>query len=189
MSIDPSGCAGKIVDIHGAQGVEWLACLPAIIAGCARRWSLTVLPPFADLSYNYVAPAIRQDGTHVVLKAGVPHPELSREIAALRHFDGQSIVRLLDLDPKVGVLLLEQLEPGTPLSGIEDDEEATRISARLMRSLWKPALSVHCFATLAGWAAGLTKLRAHFDGGCGPFPVKLVDKAERLFEELIGLDT
>jgi len=33
MNIDPSGCAGKIVDIHGAQGVEGLARLPSILAG------------------------------------------------------------------------------------------------------------------------------------------------------------
>jgi len=32
MNIDPSGCAGKIIDIHGAQGVAWLDRLPSIIA-------------------------------------------------------------------------------------------------------------------------------------------------------------
>jgi streptomycin 6-kinase len=186
MNVDPSGCASKIVDIHGAAGVAWLDRLPSIIADCEQRWSLTVLPPFADLSYNYVAPAIRDDGTHVVVKAGVPHPELFREIAALRHFDGQGIVRLLDADPEDGVLLLERLEPGTPLSDLNDDKEATTIAARLMRSLCKPAPAEHRFATLAGWAAGLAKLRACFDGGCGPFPAALVDKAERLFEQLIG---
>jgi len=189
MKIDPSGCAGNVIDIHGAKGVAWLERLPSIIAGCAQRWSLTVLPPFADLSYNYVAPAVREDGRHVVLKAGVPHHELFREMAALRWFDGQGIVRLLDADPEEGVLLLERLEPGTPLSDLDDDEEATQIAARLMRSLWKPAPAEHQFATLAGWAAGLGELRAHFDGGCGPFPAALVDKAERLFEELIGSAT
>jgi len=184
--MDPAGCASKTVDIHGAKGLAWLERLPSIIAGCAQRWALTVLPPFADLSYNYVAPAIRQDGAHVVLKAGVPHPELFWEIAALSWFDGQGIVRLLDADPKAGVLLLERLEPGTPLSDLDDDEEATRIAARLMRTLWKPAPAEHHFATLAGWAAGLAGLRTRFDGGCGPFPANLVDEAERLFEELIG---
>jgi len=189
MHIDPSGCAGKIVDIHGAVGVAWLERLPSIIAGCARRWSLTVLSPFADLSYNYVAPAIRQDGAHVVLKAGVPHLELFREIAALSWFDGQGIVRLLDADPEAGILLLEQLEPGTPLSDLDNDEEATRIAARLIRAVCKPAQAEHHYATLAGWAAGLAGLRARFDGGCGPFPANLVNKAERLFEELIASTT
>ena len=185
MHVDPGGCAGNVVDIHGAAGAVWLERLPSIIAGCAQRWSLTVLPPFADLSYNYVAPAVRDDGTHVVVKAGVPHPELFREIAALRWYDGRGIVRLLDADPEDGVLLLERLEPGTPLSDLDDDEEATGIAARLMRALWKPPPAEHCFATLAGWAAGLSGLRAQFDGGCGPFPAALVDKAERLFVELI----
>ncbi|MBN1954466.1 MAG: phosphotransferase [Anaerolineae bacterium] len=189
MSIDPGGCAQKIADIHGAAGVAWLDRLPSIIAGCSQRWSLTILPPFADLSYNYVAPAICQDGARLVVKAGVPHPELSREIAALACFDGRGAVRLLDADPEEGILLLEWLEPGTPLSDLDDDKEATGIAARLMRSLWKPAPAEHRFATLAGWAAGLGRLRARFQGGCGPFPVALVDKAERLLEQLIGSAT
>jgi len=185
VKVDPSGCASKVVDIHGAAGAAWLDRLPSIVAGSAQRWSLSILPPFAELSYNYVAPAIGDDGRHVVVKAGVPDPELFREMAALRWFDGQGIVRLLDADPAEGVLLLERLEPGTPLSEVEDDEEATEIAARLMRLLWKAPPTEHDFATVAGWAAGLSELRAHFEGGCGPFPTALVDKAERLLEQLI----
>jgi streptomycin 6-kinase len=189
MNVDPSGCARKVVDVHGAIGVAWLNRLPSIIADCAKCWSLTVLPPFENLSYNYVAPAIRENGTHVVLKAGVPHPELLREIEALRYFNGEGVVRLLDAAPDEGVLLLERLEPGTPLSSLDDDEEATRIAAHVMRSLWKPAPSGHSFANLADWAADLKKMRAYFDGGCGPFPSDLVDKAERLFDQLLGSTT
>lgn len=186
--MDPTGCAGKIVDIHGAAGVAWLERLPFIVEDCAKRWSLTVLPPFEHLSYNYVAPALRGDGTPVVLKAGVPHPELFREISALRYFDGHGIVRLLDADPDQGVMLLERLVPGTPLSDVDDDEEVTRVAAEVMRSLWKPAPAEHPFATVVQWANGLKKLHACFDGGYGPFPPGLVDRAEGLFAELVGSD-
>ena len=76
MIVDPGGCARKVVDIHGEAGSRWLERLPSIIADCAERWSLSVLPPFDELSYNYVTPAVRADGTQVVLKAGVPSSEL-----------------------------------------------------------------------------------------------------------------
>ena len=52
IPVDPSGCAPKIIDVHGQAGVEWLARLPALLADVAARWSLTVLPPFPELSYN-----------------------------------------------------------------------------------------------------------------------------------------
>jgi streptomycin 6-kinase len=36
------------------------------------------------------------------------------------------------------VLLLERLQPGTPLSCVADDEQATSIAAAVMRQLWRP---------------------------------------------------
>ena len=94
----PDYFARTVVELYGEVGVGWLSRLPSIIAACAQRWSLTVMPPFENLSYNYVAPAIRADGTDVVLKVGVPNPELLTEIEALQLYDGQGIVQLLDAD-------------------------------------------------------------------------------------------
>lgn len=176
----------RVVDVRGAAGVAWLDRLPTIIADCAARWSLTVLPSFEDLSYNYVAPAVRQDSTPVILKAGVPHPALRREIAALQHFDGDGMVRLLEVDPEQGVLLLERLLPGTPLADLPTDEQVTQVAAGLMRALWKPLPADHPFVTVAEWAADLDELRAHYDGGYGPFPRALVDRAQALFAEFLG---
>ena len=93
--VDPSGCAQKIIDVHGQTGVAWLARLPMLLADAAARWSLTVLPPFPELSYNYVAPVVGPDGAALVLKAGVPHSELWDEMEALRLFDGRGIARLV----------------------------------------------------------------------------------------------
>jgi streptomycin 6-kinase len=188
MIVDPSGCARYIVDVHGAAGVEWLTRLPAIIADCAARWSLTVLPPFKDLSYNYVTPSVRHDGTPVVLKAGVPVGEFLTEMHALRTFNGAGMVCLLAADPEQGVLLLERLIPGTPLSQVADDDQVTQVAATVMRQLWKPVTAPHPFVTVAKWAKGLQKLRAHFGGGYGPFPPALVDKAEGLFAELLSAE-
>ena len=189
MNVDASGCARKVIDVHGAAGVEWLDRLPAIIAGCAQRWSLTILPPFEDLSYNYVTPALREDGTPVVLKAGVPHRELLGEMEALRVFSGEGAVRLLEADPDQGVLLLGRVAPGTPLSDLADDRQVTQIAADVLRRLWKPAQPERPFIMVARWAKGLERLHARFDGGYGPFPPVLVDRAERLFTDLLNSDS
>jgi streptomycin 6-kinase len=181
----PDGFARTMVELHGAAGVEWLDRLPSLIADCAARWSLTVQPPFEPLSYNYVAPVIRTDGTHAVLKLGVPNDELLTEIKALRLFDGRGIVRLWEADAERGVLLLERLRPGLPLSSLSDDERATSAAAGVMRRLWRPAPPVHPFPTVGDWASGLDKMRECFDGS-GPFPRRLVETAGGLFADLIG---
>jgi streptomycin 6-kinase len=195
----------RIADVHGRRGVRWLSRLPGILAECADRWSLTVLPPFEPLSYNYVAPAIRGDGSEVVLKVGVPGPLLRCEIAALRHFAGHGCARLLAADARRGVFLLERLRPGTPLvdpsagSGrwLADDERVTTIAAGVMRQLWRPVAGkprgsqtqtcrVSLFPTVADWAEAFTRLRARYEGGTGPLPGPFVARAERLSAELIA---
>ena len=186
MDSIPRQFARTVVDLHEDAGADWLNRLPEIIADCERRWSLTVERPFAQLSYNYAAPAVRSNGTRVVLKAGVPTRELRTEIEALRLFDGRGSVRLLAADPDDGLLLLEQLKPGTPLSRLDDDRQATSIAAQVMRQLWRPVPPEHGFPTIADWAAGLGKLRRRFEGGTGPLPSRLVEEAETLFVELIA---
>jgi streptomycin 6-kinase len=173
-------------ELYGEEGAAWLAMLPQLIAQCEARWSLTAGPPFANLSYNYVAPATRADGTPVILKLGVPNNELVTEIEALRLYDGHGICQLIDADAERGILLLEALQPGTMLSAVSDDETATAIAAGVMRQLWRPIPADHPFPTTARWAKGLERLRTEFNGGTGPFPSQLVEQAQRLYAELLA---
>ena len=186
MTEIPDNFARTMVEVYGEEGAAWLQRLPGLLAECARRWSLTVLPPFVPLSYNYVAPVVRADGTAVVLKVGFPGRELRTEIAALQLYDGHGIAQLLDADADRGALLLERLVPGTPLARLADDAEATSIAAQVMRQLWRPVPPDHAFPTVADWAAGLSRLRARFGGTTAPLPTPLVEQAEQLFAELIG---
>jgi streptomycin 6-kinase len=160
-----------------AQGSDWLDALPQLLADCERRLQIATGPPF-KLSYNYVAPALNSAGEEVVLKLGVPNPELTSEIRALQHYAGRGSVQLLDFDEARGVLLLERLTPGKTLLSVSSDEEATRIAARLMRKLWRPLPSHHSFPTVEVWARGLKRT--------GPLPRRLVQMAETLFRELIA---
>jgi streptomycin 6-kinase len=177
------------VALHGDAGREWLEGLPALVEECAARWSLKVGPPFAPLSYHYAAPADGPGGEALVLKLGVPARGLLCEIEALLAFGGRGAARLVDSDAGHGALLLERLEPGTPLSALceEDDAAATSAAAAVMRKLRRPAPPrPHVFPTAADWGRGFARCRARFGGGCGPIPQKLFGEAESLYAELLA---
>lgn len=167
----------RIIDVHGQPGALWLEALPGQIKVMEQRWKLEVLPPY-PLSYNFVAPANGPNGEAWVLKLGVPNPELTGEIQALRGFNGRGAVKLIHGDPLEGVLLIERIQPGTPLSDIADDEQATRLAARIMKRLWRKVPQSLGLRTIAYLGAGLQRLRQRFDGGCGPFSADLVAMAE-----------
>jgi streptomycin 6-kinase len=173
------------INERGAVGVEWLKQLPSVIADCERRWDITIRPPFAGLSYNYAAPAVRADGTSLAIKICCPDVEVVREINALRHYGGVGSVELFGFDLDLGVLLMEQIQPGDMLSSIEDDTKTTSIAASVMRQLRHPVPAEHSFIYVEDWARGMVRLRNEFNGGTGPFPLHLVDQAERLFAELL----
>jgi streptomycin 6-kinase len=141
-------------------GAAWLDGLPALLEHVAAQWNLKLGAPF-ELSYNYVTAATR-NGEAVVLKAGVPNPELITEIAAMRIFDGAGAARVLAVDADNSVMLLEQVRPGKPLAGLYpgDDDEATRIAARVMRQLWRPLPERHPFPSLSRWTRSLDRMAA-----------------------------
>ncbi len=178
--------ADNIIDVHGEIGREWLERLPETISACADKWSLDILPPFEELSYNYVTPATTEDGLPVVLKAGVPSNELTDEIEALRVFDGNGISRLLKADTDLGVMLLERLQPGIFLSDMDDDEEVTRCALSVMQRLCTPAPVDHNFKLVSEWTShSFSEVRANFGGGYGPLPRDLIDIAQNHFAELL----
>jgi streptomycin 6-kinase len=166
-------------------GEEWLEGLPELLERAARRWELRLEEPF-ELSYNYVCAAERKDGTQAVFKAGVPNPELTSEINALRLYNGQGAGRLLEAEAGMGMLLLERLQPGTMLVSLADDDQATAIAADVMKAIQRPAPQPDGFISLRSWFDKLKKLRARFGGGSGPFPEKSFATAEGLIHDLFA---
>jgi streptomycin 6-kinase len=166
-----------------SEGRRWLQGLPGLLDEAARRWSLSPGDPFL-LSYNYVCQAARPDGTPLVLKIGVPNPELTSEINALRLYAGQGACRLLEADAEKGMLLEERLLPGTMLAAMKDDELATEIAAEVMQKIQRPIGKAEGFLSLHSWFEGLKGLQARFNGTTGPFPPQHVAIAEALLPEL-----
>jgi streptomycin 6-kinase len=104
---------------------------------------------------------------------------------ALALVAGHGMVTLLDLEMfETGpALLLERIEPGLPLTTIEDDTQAISIAASVMRRIWRPVPDGHHFPTIARWALGLEKYRARY-GSSGPIPARLFDRSVALYTEL-----
>src|SRR5215212_7250486 len=92
----------------GDRGLAWLQALPELIARYAERWSLRVYEPFEGLSFGYVAPASREDGTPCVLKLSIPEPalEFAAGLDCLGFWHGEGCVRLLEADEPDGAVLL-----------------------------------------------------------------------------------
>ena len=186
----PETLVRSTIELRGETGVEWLKWLPALIADCERRWRIKAGPLFSELWVNWVAPANCPDGTRAALKLSFPEDkEFKTEAEALRLFDGRGSARLLRLDLEAGAMLLETCEPGTPLTAVEDDEEATSIAAGVMGELWCPVAPEHPFPSVADWAKGFDRLRQRYEGGTGPMPEALVARAEALFAELVASQT
>lgn len=158
--------------------------MPAIVAACAERWSLTLGPPVPNITFNYVATAYLADGSSAVLKVCPTGPEFVAESGAMARFDGRGAASLLDVDAERGAMLLERLEPGVSLWAAEDDDAATLAIAGVMQQLWRSPPANHPFPTVAEWGRGFAEMRARFDGGSGPIPAQLADAAERLFCDL-----
>jgi streptomycin 6-kinase len=165
------------------ETASWLTELPDAIGALERRGSLTVGPPFDDdtVSCAWVAPVETGDGTPAVLKLGMPHMEGAHEIDALRFWNGDGSVRLLEADETLGAMLLERCEPGTALGTLAESEQDVVI-AGLLRRLWRPPLPSHRFRSLstmlAHWTAEtLAQAEYWHDRG-------LVLEGLRLFKEL-----
>ena len=180
----PDSLTQRITAVHGKTGAEWLDGLPDIIRACKDRWSLRLTEAFPDLTYHFVTRALQAEGTEVVLKLGFPDREFRIQVEALRVYDGDGCVKLLDADVDLGAILLESLRPGEMLSERLDDEEAVSVAAGLMRRLWRPPPQGHSLPDLWEWSAALRGLQDPIEKTTGILPAALVERAGALLSDL-----
>ncbi len=179
----PRDFVSRMTDLHGPSAWEWLHGLPSRIQSLQERWQIQVLEPFQPLAYNYVAPALRSDGTEAILKLGVPGTAIDQEAECLQVFGGDGAPYLLEHDSKLGAILLERIRPGSDIKGL-DEEQGVMAVADVMRKLHRPPETTFPFPTVEEWGQGFQRLRDRFSGDSGPFPSGLVDEGEELFTSL-----
>ncbi|MEW2158663.1 aminoglycoside phosphotransferase family protein [Streptomyces sp. NPDC007189] len=120
---------------NGAAGRAFIAGLPDLAAAFLDRWRLRLDGPSMNGVSALVLPVVRADGTPAVLKLQLPDEESEGEPVALRVWDGDGAVRLLDHDPATGTMLLERLDASRMLSAVADTREAVVVIARLLAHL------------------------------------------------------
>ncbi|WP_443063403.1 aminoglycoside phosphotransferase family protein [Streptomyces sp. NBC_00445] len=120
---------------NGEAGRAFIAGLPDLTAAFLARWQLTVDGRPMHGVGALVVPVVRADGTAAVLKLQLLDEESEGEPVALRIWDGDGAVRLLDHDPATGTMLLERLDENRMLSHLDDTRGAVLIIARLLAHL------------------------------------------------------
>lgn len=166
-------------------GRAWIDRLPDLVGRAVQRWDLTLGAPFVTGAASWCAPGTTAVGRPVVLKVSLPHDEARDEVVALRSWHGHGVPEVLAADADDWALLLERIEPGTPLADAPGTpQERLEIGAGVARVLWAvpdvppvPLLGEVC----AGWADLLEERAARHDADAG-----LVRDAADLLRTLPG---
>ncbi|MFF5857779.1 aminoglycoside phosphotransferase family protein [Streptomyces sp. NPDC012751] len=131
----PDGLAEAQEMYNGAAGRAFIDGLPDLAAGFLDRWRLRLDGPSMNGVSALVLPVVRADGLRAVLKLQLRDAESEGEPVALRIWDGDGAVRLLDHDPATGTMLLERLDETRMPAGLDDTREAVLVIARLLAHL------------------------------------------------------
>ncbi|MCP3029212.1 aminoglycoside phosphotransferase family protein [Halobacillus sp. A5] len=177
----PQPFADNVLTACPTEGEAWLKKIPELLRYSEQRWALTVHDPF-PLSYNYVAPATSKKGAKVVLKLSLPEEGFERE--ALLALNPAGRVKVIDEDKEKGILLLEKVEPGMPLSELKDDEAATLTAARLHKQLVTAVRPDSPLPTIKGRENQLRDILMNNSAGLGPISNQTLSRALALFTYL-----
>ncbi|MEG8279242.1 aminoglycoside phosphotransferase family protein [Streptomyces sp. AHA2] len=137
MTIEiPRELAAAQAEYNGEAGRAFIAALPGLAARFLTHWDLEPDgTPMHGVS-ALVLPVVRRgDGTPAVLKLQLLDEESEGEPVALRVWDGDGAVRLLDHDAPTGTMLLERLDETRMLSHEPDTRRAVLTIAELLAHL------------------------------------------------------
>jgi len=169
----PCEVRANVLRVFGDRGRAWIDGLPALVAGLARRWELRLdSRSYGGGTHSLVLAATRADGSPALLKVPVLDDENRHEADALRAYAGDGAALLYAADPESGALLMERLEPGTPLMDHPDREGAIDVACGLLRRLRRPVPADHPFprvgALVRHWAAALPARQVRHGGPVPP---------------------
>ncbi|MEA5365773.1 aminoglycoside phosphotransferase family protein [Amycolatopsis sp., V23-08] len=179
----PPVFAARAPRVLGPGALPWLAALPALAAGYARKWGLTFEGEAMHGYVGVVQPARLPDGTPVVLKLGWRDEESADEPLALSTWAGRGAVLLLDSAPGDGVLLLERLDAGRTLDDLPLPE-AIPVLGELARRLAVPAPPELSRSVREEASRLVEELPRRWAELGEPFDRRLVDDAVALCREL-----
>jgi streptomycin 6-kinase len=145
-SVD-AGARQRLTARFGNEVAPWFDKLPGVLSALAQRWQFELGAPIPRGSVSVVFRCRMADGRGAVLKASPDRARLADEAAALDGWHTVHTPAVLALDEQLGALLIEAIEPGTPLvvSAYPDLERV----AELLRSLHTSGVPDPAYPTVA----------------------------------------
>ncbi len=179
----PTKFRDKIIGAFREEGADWLARLDQLVETYLDKWGLTSLGHVSNLSYNYVLKVVDDGGNPRILKLGLAGSDFSNEVRAIEAYSGNGCAKVLKADIENGVMLLEQLIPGTMLSQLEDEEQVIEEYIKVWKAIRRPRPNGQDFPSVQHWMSGLSRYqnsRAQLEGLISE---ELVLKAQMYFAE------
>jgi streptomycin 6-kinase len=105
----------RLVRRFGDDVEQWLDDLPRRLVVLGKRWNLELESVIPKGSMSVVIRARIRHGQRAVLKISPDRERVAREIAALTDWSTPHVPTVIQTDPSMGALLMEEIEPGTPL--------------------------------------------------------------------------
>ena len=110
-----AGARQRLTARFGNEVAPWFDELPGVLRALARRWRFELGAQVPRGSVSVVYRCRMADGRGAVLKASPDRARLAYEAAALDGWHTVHTPAVLALDEQLGALLIEAIEPGTPL--------------------------------------------------------------------------
>jgi streptomycin 6-kinase len=132
----------------GGDVAVWFDDLPDVLRSLARRWGLELIVSIPRGSVSVVLRCRISDGRPAVLKVSPDVARIASEAACLSGWATAHTPTVLAVDEHVGALLLEAIEPGSPLDVSASYPPADRI-VELLRSLHDAGVPRPMYPTVA----------------------------------------
>jgi streptomycin 6-kinase len=182
-----AGARQRLTARFGDEVAPWLDELPGVLRTLAARWQFQLGPPIPRGSMSVVLRCRMADGRDAVLKASPDRARLADEAAALEGWHTGHTPAVLALDEQLGALLLEAIEPGTPLAVSSAYPDLERV-AELLRSLHTSSVPDPSYPTVAHHVAYLfdssMKLYQRHPELTALIPPELYERGRRLATQL-----
>jgi streptomycin 6-kinase len=179
---------GRLTARFGDEVGAWFDELPAVLSALAERWQMEFDSIIPRGSMSVVIRCRMTDGRPAVLKVSPDRTRLANEAAALDRWTTVHTPSVLAVDESVGALLIEAIEPGTPLVDSTTYPEMETV-AELLTSLQTTGVPDPSYPPLAHHVAYL------FNSGTRPYkrrpelvdvvPPELYERGRQLATRLV----
>jgi streptomycin 6-kinase len=186
------GARQRLTARFGREVETWFDELPGVLVALAERWQFEFGAPIPRGSVSVVFRCRMADGRGAVLKASPDHERLAYEAAALDRWQTAHTPAVLALDQQLGALLIEAIEPGTPLVASSTYPELETV-AELLNSLHASGVPVSTYPTVGQRVAYLfdssVKLYERHPELTALIPPELYERGRRLANRLAQHDS